>query len=201
MFNDCWGEVGWTVLDYYLRRKASYYGVKRAFEPVKIIIRLVDNTITAVGINETDKDMDFTAKTGWITFDGIKNETDNKTFRIPKRSRQVIHMEKMQKKDPSEWIFSIIPIATEISSAILNIADACIRKTKNDVDILKYENDNDDLHVYLKTKGFVHGIYFEEDYNYSDNYFDMLPDETKKVIVYGAKNKRLMPKTVILEHF
>ena len=200
MFNDCWGEVGWTVLDYYLRRKASYYGVKRAFEPVKIIIRLVDNTITAVGINETDKDMDFTAKTGWITFDGTRRETANTSFSLPKRSRQVIYTEKMQKKDLSEWIFAIIPRETEVSSAILNIADACERKTTNDVEILKYENNGDDLHVYLKTKGFVHGIYFEEDYNYSDNYFDMLPDETKKVIVYGAKSSKLLPKTVVLEH-
>jgi len=31
MYNDCWGEVGWTVIDYYLRRKISYWFVRRAF--------------------------------------------------------------------------------------------------------------------------------------------------------------------------
>jgi len=34
MYSDCWGAVGWTVVDYYLRLKPSYYFVRRAFEPV-----------------------------------------------------------------------------------------------------------------------------------------------------------------------
>ncbi|MCL2665788.1 MAG: beta-mannosidase, partial [Defluviitaleaceae bacterium] len=28
MYNDTWGEVGWTIIDYYLRRKISFFGVK-----------------------------------------------------------------------------------------------------------------------------------------------------------------------------
>jgi beta-mannosidase len=39
MYNDCWGETGWTIIDYYLIRKISYYYVKRAFEPVKLILK------------------------------------------------------------------------------------------------------------------------------------------------------------------
>ncbi|MDD5603856.1 MAG: glycoside hydrolase family 2 TIM barrel-domain containing protein, partial [Eubacteriales bacterium] len=39
MYNDCWGETGWTIIDYYLVRKISYYYVKRAFSPVKLIMR------------------------------------------------------------------------------------------------------------------------------------------------------------------
>ncbi|MDD5603645.1 MAG: hypothetical protein PHG48_06140, partial [Eubacteriales bacterium] len=41
MYNDCWGETGWTIIDYYLIRKISYYYVKRAFEPVKLILKNV----------------------------------------------------------------------------------------------------------------------------------------------------------------
>ena len=29
-YSDCWGETGWSILDYYLRRKASYYWTRRA---------------------------------------------------------------------------------------------------------------------------------------------------------------------------
>jgi len=39
MYNDTWGEVGWTIIDYYLNREPSYYFVKRAFAPVKFIMR------------------------------------------------------------------------------------------------------------------------------------------------------------------
>ncbi len=34
MYNDCWvATSGWTIIDYHLRRKPSYYAVKRAFAP------------------------------------------------------------------------------------------------------------------------------------------------------------------------
>ena len=34
MYSDCWPTTSsWTILDYYLRRKPSYYAVRRAFAP------------------------------------------------------------------------------------------------------------------------------------------------------------------------
>ena len=33
MYSDCWGAPGWTIVDYYLRRKASFWALKRVFEP------------------------------------------------------------------------------------------------------------------------------------------------------------------------
>ena len=38
-YSDCWGETGWSILDYYLRRKASYYWFRRACAPLKVIVR------------------------------------------------------------------------------------------------------------------------------------------------------------------
>lgn len=32
MYNDCWPETGWTIIDYYLTRKVSFYFLKRAFD-------------------------------------------------------------------------------------------------------------------------------------------------------------------------
>lgn len=36
MYNDCWPVSSWTTHDYYLRRKALYYYMKRAFAPLSI---------------------------------------------------------------------------------------------------------------------------------------------------------------------
>lgn len=33
-FNDCWPGISWSVLDYYLVLKASYFAVRRAYSPV-----------------------------------------------------------------------------------------------------------------------------------------------------------------------
>ena len=43
MYSDCWGTTGgWTIVDYYLRLKPSYFYVKRAFEPVHVSIKQSD---------------------------------------------------------------------------------------------------------------------------------------------------------------
>jgi beta-mannosidase len=39
-YNDCWGTTtGWTIIDYYLNLKPSYYYVRRAMQPVLISFR------------------------------------------------------------------------------------------------------------------------------------------------------------------
>ena len=39
MFSDCWGATsGWTIVDYYLRRKPSFYAVRRAFSALLPVI-------------------------------------------------------------------------------------------------------------------------------------------------------------------
>ncbi|TPX68962.1 hypothetical protein CcCBS67573_g07007 [Chytriomyces confervae] len=41
--NDCWPCVSWSIVDYYLRPKASYYSVKRQLEPVTIGLARIMN--------------------------------------------------------------------------------------------------------------------------------------------------------------
>mgnify|MGYP001085881592 CR=1 FL=1 len=43
MYEDCWGEVGWTIVDYELRRKVAWYYVKRACAPIRLILRKREN--------------------------------------------------------------------------------------------------------------------------------------------------------------
>ncbi|KAJ3223045.1 hypothetical protein HDU81_009454 [Chytriomyces hyalinus] len=41
--NDCWPCVSWSIVDYYLRPKASYYSVKRQLEPVTVGLARISN--------------------------------------------------------------------------------------------------------------------------------------------------------------
>ena len=53
MYGDCWGAVGWTVVDYYLRKKPSYYFVRRVFEPVLGSIQQEDGRLSFWLSNDT----------------------------------------------------------------------------------------------------------------------------------------------------
>lgn len=54
MYNDCWPTShGWTIVDYYLRRKLSYHPVRRAFQPVFVVPVVEGNRVLVMGVNDT----------------------------------------------------------------------------------------------------------------------------------------------------
>ena len=54
-YSDCWGETGWSILDYYLRRKASYYWFRRACAPLKVIVRQRQDQLHAIARAQLQK--------------------------------------------------------------------------------------------------------------------------------------------------
>jgi beta-mannosidase len=54
MYNDTWPAThGWTIVDYYLRRKLSYHPVRRAFAPVHVIPVVEGDKVIIFGVNDT----------------------------------------------------------------------------------------------------------------------------------------------------
>ena len=53
MYNDSWPVThGWTIVDYYLRKKLAYHPVRRAFEQICVVVAEEGNKINIYGINE-----------------------------------------------------------------------------------------------------------------------------------------------------
>lgn len=52
MYSDCWGATGWTVVDYYMRRKPSYYAVKRALRPVTVSWKRENDQLSLHVVND-----------------------------------------------------------------------------------------------------------------------------------------------------
>ncbi|NLG37714.1 MAG: beta-mannosidase, partial [Clostridiales bacterium] len=90
MYNDTWGETGWTIVDYYLRRKPSYYFVKRAFEPVRLILRRQDEAVAVVAVNDTARDEAVSIEYGWMAWDGASRQTDSRGATLTARSRRLL---------------------------------------------------------------------------------------------------------------
>lgn len=54
MYNDTWpASHGWTIVDYYLRRKLAYHPVRRAFAPVQVVVAVEGDKVLIFGVNET----------------------------------------------------------------------------------------------------------------------------------------------------
>ena len=57
MYNDSWPvSHGWTIVDYYLRRKLAYHPVRRAFQPVSVVPAIESDSVLIVGVNDSTAD-------------------------------------------------------------------------------------------------------------------------------------------------
>ncbi|MFC4777048.1 glycoside hydrolase family 2 protein [Paenibacillus sp. GCM10023252] len=71
MFNDCWPATrSWTVVDYYLRRTPSFYPVKRAFAPIRLVLTLEQSRVVIYGVNDTMEPLQGSLSYGIMTWDG-----------------------------------------------------------------------------------------------------------------------------------
>lgn len=46
MYNDCWPTSSWTTHDYYLRRKALFYYIKRSFAPLAVFFKEEESALS-----------------------------------------------------------------------------------------------------------------------------------------------------------
>ncbi len=54
MYNGSWPVThGWTIVDYYRRKKLAYHPVRRAFAPVTVVVAEEGGTVTVHGVNDT----------------------------------------------------------------------------------------------------------------------------------------------------
>jgi len=53
-YNDSWPVThGWTIVDYYLRKKLAYHPVRRAFAPITVVVAEEAGAVTVYGVNDT----------------------------------------------------------------------------------------------------------------------------------------------------
>jgi len=71
MYNDSWPVTnGWTIVDYYLRRKLSYHPVRRAFQPISVVVAGDEGQVTVYGVNDTPHDWSGELHYGLFMLDG-----------------------------------------------------------------------------------------------------------------------------------
>lgn len=184
MYDDAWGEDGWTPIDYYMRRKVSFYFVKRALTPVKLILKNNSGQLTLTLINNTPENKTIPAEYGYQLFDGSDKQTVTKTFEIKARSRQQVCLGKIT-EDTKKGIYYIRPLEDpSIPTAYLRaryVREMDLEQPHINCQMVEHTNTETIFEV--RTDKFAHAIHFDldADIKLSDDYFDLLPEEVKRV--------------------
>ena len=189
MYNDTWGEVGWTIVDYYLDRKPSYYYVKRAYTPVKLILRKsgFGKKVQVMGVNDTANTVALDIEFGYVSFSG-QYDCDKASVLLPPFSKDIVLTFDMPAQDLRTGV--IFARADGISLALLRTGD--FKDYAGFESSVKIENiiaDGNDYKITVKADSYCHAVHFTPKLSLCDEYFDMLPGETKTVTAYDAVGK------------
>jgi len=176
-YNDCWGEIGWSIIDHFGRLKPSYYAVKRAASPLKVIVRSRNGAVVTRVVNDLLESRQVQVTYGWYRVDGSKRDVQTKSVRIAPHGMLEIAREdlKAASKDPKEWIYA----ASMKGSDGQDDASIWRLTTYRDLDLpkpkLTVKIEGDALTVI--SNSYAVGVHASNRtfYGLSDDYFDLLP--------------------------
>ena len=91
MCNDSWPVThGWTIVDYYLRKKLAYHPVRRAFEQIGVVVAEEGDKINIYGINETHQLWKGKLQYGLFETSGEFPVKEFKNITIPQNTSTII---------------------------------------------------------------------------------------------------------------
>jgi beta-mannosidase len=192
MYEDCWGEIGWTAIDYGLRRKTSWWYIRRAFEPLRLILRPSgDDQIRVILANDTRSGFSGELETGYICLDGSSPDMHRRAISVPALSRTELATFSREAHDPATGLwFARFPVQSGISTAIFRAVDyRALRVTKASLSLQEEGGEDGVYMVKVSSSVYAHAVHFilPEGSLPSDNYFDLLPGESRAVRIKSQR--------------
>jgi len=179
-YSDCWGETGWSILDYYLRRKASYYWVRRACVPVKVIVRRRGDQLIIRLINDTLRAFSGAVEFGWWRLDGGHKEVKSRPIAIEANCMLEVAraaLPGVAARDPRHWLYAAVLRDADnvpFDQSVWTLAPCReLALVQPDIRIKTLADDQ----VEVGSSVYCHAVHAEDHGRelISDNWFDLLP--------------------------
>lgn len=181
--NDCWPAISWSSIDFFGNWKALHYKAKRSFENVLISSEVKQDSLKIYLINDTFNTFSGTLSTNILNFSGeviwensqeimvkpnssaIKQRIDLSRFSFNKN--KVVIVSKFQK---SESLFYLVkPKDLELPAKA--IQKEVIKSSVGFTIRLSSKTLQKDVFLFCNESG-----------HFSDNYYDLLPNEEKQIV-------------------
>jgi beta-mannosidase len=178
--NDCWPAISWSSIDYFGNWKALQYKAKKAFENVLISSVLENNSIQTFVVNDTFDPIQNVLKLKVVDFYGKEIWSIAKEIEVLKNSSKSFYNFSLDSIDKES---SVLITEFNAHSSVfyftkpkdLNLPKGTIEKeilkTKKGF-LIQLKSDVLQKEVFLFTK---------EKGHFSDNFFDLMPNETKVI--------------------
>jgi beta-mannosidase len=104
MFNDCWPATrSWAIVDYYGRRCPSFYAVRRAMQPISVVVAEAGQDVCVFGINDTNETISADLRFGLCTMSGrYPLDRTEKVTLAPNASTRLTSFPRSSWREPHE---------------------------------------------------------------------------------------------------
>lgn len=187
--NDCWPVASWSSIDYYGKWKALHYSAKKSFRNFLISHENNENGINVFVISDSLKSIDAKLIIRLLDFEGNEiSQWENQITVDSNTSKKYfeILMKDVLDKNTSMDVFLHAELLSGKKVLSENIFYMAPYKSYNfpEPELTYSISENEDHYeVSLKTEKLAKDVYLSvsSTANFSDNYFDMLPNSEKKV--------------------
>jgi beta-mannosidase len=207
--NDIWPGISWSLIDYYLFPKASYYYARRFYNPILLSFKEEGGRISIWVTNDSYEGYEDTITLGVQNCFG--NATYEQSFPIrvePNSSKSIAEFSSAE----VEWRFGVIDKRSHFMF---------VRSTRDDVydnhyffaeqkDLrfspcrlqISVNNRADEVEITLTTDRFARFVKLEcpiDHTMFSDNYFNLLPGETKTIVATNHKGTSISAADISIQ--
>jgi beta-mannosidase len=187
--NDCWPAISWSSIDYFGNWKALQYKAKKAFENVLISSVLQGDNVQTFVINDTFEPIQGVLKQKVIDFYGKEIWTHAKEIEVLETSSKNFYDFSLSDIDKKSSVL-VTEFDTHTSFYYFTKPkDLNLPKGNIDKKIFKT---NKGFSIRLKSKVLQKELFLftKEKGHFSDNFFDLMPNETK-VITFTSESETL----------
>ena len=189
-FNDCWPVCSWAGLDYYRNYKALQYECKKFFAPIIVSLENDKDGVGVYILNDTDKAVELSVNVRLVTFDGETLLQEDMSATVDSVGKVALKRYAMDELKKLGNLKSSVLVATLTRDGKeINVKTVLFDKEKNlklplsNVKTVVKVSDGV-ANITLLSDKYVrklaltsHNVYSP----FSDNYFDLLPNEEKVV--------------------
>ena len=207
--NDSWPVVSWSSIDYYGNWKAMHYQAKRAFAPVFLNVFQEGDDLCFYTLSDELKDYK-NATLQWKLMDFNGKVLNKKTVKgeVPANASAVFHKEAYSDwaTDPTRTLLLVTlkdrqgKVLSEVIHYFSYPKDQELPETKVSYKVKTFDGK---CEVTLSAKQLARDIFVEipiQGAKFTDNFFDLLPGQTKKITITSDKIKKAEPVALKIRH-
>jgi len=186
--NDCWPVASWSSTDYYGRWKALHYFVKKAYSPVLISQKLSENKAEVSFISDLLENKPVTAEFKIIDFDGniLWKQEKNITIKANTNTKLSIDFASANITEAlkqNTMLIISVPDDKTIPPSYVYFKDSKDLQLPKPALSLTIAPADNGFAITIKTDKLAKNVYLQSEKKgfLDDNFFDLLPGETKTI--------------------